>query len=110
MDFRYYKTIRNPDSDDLYIIGSMQEPVDWEFRITLGPEDVPGLIKVFFHPAALKLIIKNLHRYFTYLLHREKFVSRGSQDLEEKVNHAYEQVMYGRRPGSRQRGTAASTQ
>lgn len=100
MDFRYYKTIRDPESSRVFIIGSMQDPVNWEFRITLGPDDVPGLVKMFFSMAMLKLVFKNLHRYVGYLFNRRKYAN-GTENLEEKVNSAYEQVFYGRRPVTR---------
>ena len=103
MDFRYYKTIKDPASDNVYIIGSMRDPVNWEFRITLTPEDVPGLIKTFFNLSLIKLLIMNIHQYFIYLTSRKKYIDNDGADLEIKVNDAYEQVMYGRRPGDRQR-------
>ena len=101
MDFRYYKTVKDPESDNVFIIGSMRYPVNWEFRITFSPEDVPGLIKTFINFSLLKLMIKNIPRYFIYLWNRKKFIEPGGVDLEKKVNEAYEQVMYGRRPGDR---------
>jgi hypothetical protein len=107
MDFRYYKTVKDPESDNIFIIGSMQDPVNWEFRITFSPEDVPGLVKTFFNFSMIKLLIKNIHRYFIYLWNRNKFVDNDSSDLEKKVNEAYDQVMYGRRPGDRQRRACA---
>jgi hypothetical protein len=103
MDFRYYKTIKDVESDNVFIIGSMQDPVNWEFRITFSPDDVPGLIKTFFNFSMIKLLIKNLPRYFIYLWNRKKYTDGDAIDLEKKVNDAYEQVMYGRRPGDRQR-------
>jgi hypothetical protein len=103
MDFRYYKTIKDPESDDIFVIGSMRDPVNWEFRITFGPEDVPGLIKMFCNFAMIKLVAKNIHKYLVYLFNRKKYAEPGGLDLEKKVNDAYEQVMYGRRPGDRQK-------
>jgi hypothetical protein len=103
MDFRYYKTMKDPGSDHVFIIGSMQDPVNWEFRITFTPEDVPGMIKTFFNISMIKLLIKNIPRYFIYLWNRKKFTENDESDVEKKVNDAYEQVMYGRRPGDRQR-------
>ncbi len=103
MDFRDYKTMKDPESDSVFIIGSMQDPVNWEFKITLTPEDIPGLMKIFFNFSMIKLLIKNIHRYFIYLWHRQEFIEKDGPDLEKKVNDAYEQVMYGRRPGDRQR-------
>ncbi len=98
MDFRFYTTLQDLHQERVYIIGSMQDPVTWEFRITLEPEDVPGLMKMFFNPAMIRLIAKNLHRYVKYLFERRKYSTPETENLEEKVNAAYEQVFYGRRP------------
>ncbi|MCU0599091.1 MAG: hypothetical protein MUE70_07545 [Desulfobacterales bacterium] len=103
MDFRYYKTMKDPEGDQIFIIGSMQDPVNWEFRITFTPEDVPGLIKTFFNFSLVKLLIKNIPRYFIYLWNHKKFIDKESLDIEKKVNDAYEQVMFGRRPGEKHR-------
>jgi hypothetical protein len=107
MDFRYYKTVKDPESENVFIVGSMQDPVNWEFRITLTPEDVPGMIKTFFNFSIIRLLIKNIPRYFIYLWNRKKFMENDASDLEKRVNDAYEQVMYGRRPSDRQRRVCA---
>ena len=103
MDFRYYKIVKSPKNDNVYIVGSMQDPVNWEFRITFTPEDVPGLIKTFFNFSMIKLLIRNFHQYLIYLCKQKKYIQQETPDLEKKVNDAYEQVMYGRRPGDKQR-------
>lgn len=103
MDFRYYKTVKDPENENVYILGSMQDPVNWEFKITFSPEDVPGLIKTFFTFSMIKLMVKHFYRYFIYLWNRKNFDGDEASDLEKKVGEAYEQVMYGRRPGDRQR-------
>lgn len=110
MDFRYYKIIKDPKSDNVFIIGNMIDPVNWEFRITFGPEDVPGLIKAFLNVSMIKLLIKHIHLYFFYLWNKKKYMDDAdSTDLEKKVNDAYEQVMCGRRPGERQRISDSSS-
>lgn len=59
MDFRYYKVKKDLYSDNVFIIGKITDPVDWEFKITLGPEDIPGMTKIFFNFGVIKLLIKN---------------------------------------------------
>ncbi len=101
MDFRYYKLVKEPGSRDLFIIGRMREPVNWEFRITLQPDDLPGFMQMFLHFAMLKFIVRNLHRYFLDLFRRDTSPAEDRENLEERVNTAYEQVMSGGRPGRR---------
>lgn len=102
MDFRHYKTVKDPTGDRVFIYGNMQEPVTWEFRITIEPEDIPGFMKAFFNRCMIKLVFKNLHRYLFYLFNRGKYADPEGMDLEKKVNTTYEQVMTGRRPASLQ--------
>lgn len=96
LDFRYYQTMREPESGNMLIIGTMQDPVNWEFKITLQPEDIGGIINLVLKPSMFHFIMKNLHHYARYLFNRKKF--RRDDNLVEAVNSAYEQVMFGRRP------------
>ena len=95
MDFRRYKTVRDPDTGNMMLIGSMQDPVNWEFKIILQPEDIGGIMKSVFNFSMLKFIVKNLHQYLIYLFNRKVFVE-SEEDIIEKVNSAYDQVMKGR--------------
>ena len=93
MDFRYYKITKDPDSGNVLVSGTITDPVNWEFRITMEPEDIPGFMKVFFNISLLKLALKNAYRYVGYLFTRKKYAGSGDVDIEEKVNIAYEQMM-----------------
>jgi hypothetical protein len=92
MDFRYYKTIKDPDTGHMMIIGSMQDPVNWEFKVILQPEDIGGIMKSMFNLPMIFFILRNLHQYVIYLFKRKQF-SRSQENIVEKVNKAYEQVM-----------------
>jgi hypothetical protein len=98
MDFRYYKITKDPDSDNVLVSGAITDPVNWEFRITMEPEDIPGFMKVFFNVSLIKLAAKNAYRYVVYLFNRKKYLDSGNGDIEEKVNMAYEQMMRRSRP------------
>jgi hypothetical protein len=93
MDFRYYKITKDPYSNNVLVSGTITDPVNWEFRITMEPEDIPGFMKVFFNISLLTLAIKNAYRYVSYLFKRKQFVDSSEVDIEEKVNMAYEQMM-----------------
>ena len=96
MDFRYYMAKGDPETEDVLIIGNITDPVQWEFKITLGPEDIPGMTKIFFNFCVIKLVIKNLYKYVIYLFNRRKYVEAAGANLEEKVEAAYVQMMRGR--------------
>ncbi len=98
MDFRYYKVSGDPDTGNVLVSGTITDPVNWEFRITMEPEDIPGFMKIFFNFSLIKLGIKNVFRYVLYLFNRKKYAGTGDVDIEEKVNRAYEQMMKRSRP------------
>ncbi len=107
MDFRYCKTLKDPETGNMLIIGNMQSPVTWEFKITFHPEDIGGIMKAIFCPSMLFFAIKNLPQYLIYLMNRNKFKHEG--DLVEKVNAAYEQCMTGGRVYHREPGSLSSS-
>ena len=93
MDCRYYKVKKDPLTENVYIIGTITDPVNWEFRVTLQPEDIPGMMKLFFHTCVIKLLFKNFYKYFIYWMNRHKFAEAAGFNLEEKVDAAYRQMM-----------------
>jgi hypothetical protein len=93
MDCRYYKVKNEPMTDNVYIIGTITDPVNWEFRVTLQPDDIPGMMKLFFNVCVMKLVIKNFYKYFIYLLNRRKYAEAAGYNIEEKVDAAYRQMM-----------------
>jgi len=95
MDFRYYKTLKDPQTGNILIIGNMQSPVTWEFKITVQPEDIGGVMKALLCPPMLFFTIKNLPQYLVYLFNRNKYKLK--ENIVEKVNSTYEQIMTGGR-------------
>ena len=95
-DCRYYEIRKDADSDNVFVIGNLTDPVNWEFKAIIEPEDVPGLLKLAINVDIIKLVIKNFHRYVIYLFNREKYRDPNHENLEEKVNLAYNRMMQGR--------------
>jgi hypothetical protein len=106
MDFRYCKTLKDPETGNMMIIGNMQSPVTWEFKITFNPEDIGGIMKFVFFPSMLLFAIKNISQYLFYLRDRDKYKTEGN--LVEKVNAAYELCMTGGRVYHRETGSLSS--
>ena len=96
MDCRYYQVESEPGSSDVFVIGKITDPVNWEFRVTVEPEDIPGMMKLFFTKSMLMLVAKNTYKYFVYLFNRKKYEAEIGPDLNQKVNDAYKQMMTGR--------------
>ena len=87
----------DPETGEVIVYGNVTEPVNWEFKGIITPEDVPGFIRLAFSFCMLKLIFLNLYRYGVYLFKRlTGRVEEKAEDtdiLVDKVNVAYEQVM-----------------
>lgn len=93
MDFRYYKVAKKSNGKEITIVGKMHDPVNWEFWIKMEPEDIAGVMKVFFTPAMIWYVIKNAWRYFIYLFNRKKFREPEGEDLENKIMTAYDNMV-----------------
>ena len=93
MDFRYYQVRSDAASDNVYIIGKITDPVNWEFRIKLGPDDISGLMKMFMNFGVIKLVLKNMYKYIIYLFNRRKYAQAAGNDIEKQVDNAYAQMM-----------------
>jgi hypothetical protein len=107
LDFRYCKTLKDPETGNMLIIGNMHSPVTWEFKISFQPEDIGGIMKAIFTPSMFFFAIKNLPQYLFYLRDRDKYKVEGN--LVEKVNDAYEQCMTGGRVYYRETGSPSSS-
>ncbi|MBI9073770.1 MAG: hypothetical protein JEZ02_00065 [Desulfatibacillum sp.] len=101
MDFRYYKVVKDPETGNVCIVGAMRDPVNWEFRVMMEPEDIGGFAKMFFNWAMLWLVAANAFRYIVYLFKRKQYVEEG-EPIEEKVFRAYNTMMRRGRPSATQ--------
>ena len=88
MDFRQYLTIRDPDTQNVIIVGKMQSPVTWEFVITMQPEDVAGVMKSLFTLPMIRFVLMNLYQYVVFLFKRKAFADRDG-DAVQKIRKSY---------------------
>ena len=56
------------------VTGIVVEPVNWEYKLTLSKEDVPGLLRVILSIAILRLFFRNIGGVFAFI--RDKFILR----------------------------------
>ena len=93
MDFRYYELVKDKNNGDLIVIGNMQDPVTWEFTMKMEPDDIAGILKLFFNFSFIWFVIKNLFRYPVYLWNRKKYITEGHENLEKHVLASYAKSM-----------------
>ena len=96
VDCRYYEARKDPNSANVFIIGTITDPVNWEFKATLEPEDIPGFMKLVFNWCLIKLVLKNMYRYIIYYFKRDQYRDPDYDHLEEKVTASYNRMMNGR--------------
>ena len=62
------------EEDKVFVRGVVQEPVDWNFEVTITREDVLGLLHVIVSTAVLRHFVRNIAGFFTFV--RDKFIMR----------------------------------
>lgn len=60
MDFREYRVVR--EGDEIVVVGTIRDPVNWDFSIRMCEDDLPGLIRVALQKPMLGIILRSLFR------------------------------------------------
>jgi hypothetical protein len=60
MDFREYAVIR--ESDEAIIVGTIRDPVNWDFSIRVCQDDIVGMTKLILRPAMIRLLLRSIFR------------------------------------------------
>jgi len=56
MDFREYDVVR--ESDEVVIVGTIRDPVNWDFGIRVCQDDIPGMLKLMLRKPFIGLAIR----------------------------------------------------
>ena len=87
------RIMKDPGSDNLIVYGNVADPVDWEFKITILPEDFPGFIRMIVRYTVIKHFFKHLIKTTLSLLGLGKKMGAPEENLVEKVDQTYDQIM-----------------
>jgi len=60
LDFREYDVIR--DGDEVKIVGTIRDPVNWDFSIRVCDDDIGGIVQVMLHRNTLRMALRSLFR------------------------------------------------
>jgi hypothetical protein len=60
MDFREYSVIR--EGEEAVIIGTIRDPVKWDFSIRVCQDDIVGMTKLILRPAMIGLLVRSIFR------------------------------------------------
>ena len=94
------RIVKEKGTENLVVYGNVADPGDWEFKITISPEDFPGFIKMVLTFTVIKHFFQHLFRTTLSLLGFGGKKRGPEENLIETVDLAYEQIM---NPTTRQR-------
>ena len=60
MDFREYEVVR--EGDEIVVVGTIRDPVTWDFSIRICEDDIAGMTKLVASPSVLRLFLRALFR------------------------------------------------
>lgn len=60
MDFREYDVIR--EGDEIVVVGTIRDPVNWDFSIRVCEDDLAGLMRVATRKSMILFLLRNLFR------------------------------------------------
>jgi hypothetical protein len=60
MDFREYAVIH--EGDEAVIVGTIRDPVNWDFSIRVCQDDIVGMTKLILRPAMIRLLLRSIFR------------------------------------------------
>ncbi len=99
MDFREYEAIR--EGDEIVVVGTIRDPVTWDFAIRLCEDDIPGMTKLILCRSVLGFVRRAFfkrvgHNHWTD--ERSEHLAKGKEfliDAKEKARAreiAYEEA------------------
>jgi len=60
MDFREYAVV--PEDDEVVVVGTIRDPVNWDFSIRVCEDDIAGMTKLILRPAMIRLLLRSIFR------------------------------------------------
>ena len=57
MDFREYEVVR--EGKEILIVGTIRDPVNWEFSIRLSEDDIPGITRLATRFKMLSMLLRS---------------------------------------------------
>ena len=58
LDFREYEVVRV--EDEVVVVGTIRDPVNWDFTIRICEDDIPGIARLVFRRSILGLVFQSL--------------------------------------------------
>ncbi len=101
MDFREYTVVR--EGDELVVVGTIRDPINWDFTIRMCEDDLAGMIALGSNPSVFGLIWRWLfgskpkHHWGQ---EREEHLAEGKKRLEHALSVAEEKAVDAMKPST----------
>jgi hypothetical protein len=93
MDFREYAVIR--EGDEAVIVGTIRDPVNWDFSIRVCQDDIVGMTKLILRPAMIGLLLRSLfqrRKQHHWTQEHDEHMAEGKKRIEAAAAKAAERV------------------
>jgi hypothetical protein len=93
MDFREYATLR--EGDEVIVVGTIRDPVNWDFAIRFCEDDIVGMTKLILRPAMIGLLLRSFFRrrkHHHWTQEHEEHLAEGRKRSEAAAEKAAERV------------------
>ncbi len=93
LDFREYEVVR--EGDELVIVGTIRDPVNWDFSIRLCEDDMVGMIRFAMTRQTIGLVLRSLFkrkRHHHWGQEHSEHVAEGKRRREQAKQKAAERA------------------
>ncbi len=93
MDFREYAVIS--EEDEVIIVGTIRDPVNWDFSIRMCEDDVVGMTKLVFSRPMIGILLRSFFKRIKnhhWTQERSEHVAEGRERLEGAKEKAVERI------------------
>ena len=99
MDFREYEVLL--EGNELVVVGTIRDPVTWDFSIRFCEDDYLAVVKLAFHPQTIKAVLRAaFHRFKNHHWGKDRAVhqAEGKESLAQVRLTVQERVQSALRP------------
>ncbi len=93
LDFREYEIISQ--GDEVVVVGTIRDPVKWDFTIRICEDDIPGATRLVFARAMLAMLVRSLfkrHKANHWTQERDEHLAEGRRRREATRKTAAERA------------------
>jgi len=108
LDFREYELVRT--EDEVVIVGTIRDPVTWDFSIRICQDDIPGMAGLVLRRVMIGHLLRGLfrrRRHHHWGQERPEHLAEGKKRRATALQNAAERARGSLHPLTTRRGSAA---